>query len=108
MGPDNITPVFKKNCSSVLVKPLSYLFNRLLSSGCFPSFWKRSFVIPLHKTGNISEVNNYRPISKMSTIPKLFKALITVKLSALMKNCLSNCQHGFRSKHSIVTNNLLF
>lgn len=44
----------------------------------------------------------------MSVIPKVFEALITTKFSGLMNNCLSNNEHGFRSKHFIIINNLIF
>lgn len=62
-----------------------------LNTGCFPSFWKRFFATLLHEIYNISDVCNYKPISKISIILKIFEALITVKFSALLNNnCLPN------------------
>lgn len=56
----------------------------------------------------MSNVCNYRLISKKAVIQNIVKALITTKVSGLMSDCLSNRQHGFRSKHSVITNNLIF
>jgi len=87
-GPDGIPSAFLKNCSSVLVKPLHFIFNKSLNLDNFPDSWKRSFVSPIHKAGNRHNIANYRPISKMSIIPKIFEAIITKKT---FHNCLSSC-----------------
>lgn len=107
-GPDGIPSVLKKNCSSVLLKPLHFIFNKSLSLGYFPDIWKKSFVTPIHKTGDIHNVTNYRPISKMSIIPKMFEALITKKLSKIVSQVICKNQHGFRPNMSINTNILLY
>jgi len=83
-----------------------------LSSGSFQTVWKKSFLVPIFKSGDKCNVINYRPISKLSLIPKLFESLITKKLSNLLSNLLSNyiCpnQHGFRLKKSVSTNLLTY
>jgi len=84
------------------------IFNKSLGLGYFPNIWKKSFVTPVHKSGDKHNVINYRPISKMSIIPKMFEALITKKLSSIMTPLISNYQHGFRPIMSISTNVLLF
>jgi len=108
IGPDGIPPIFKKKCYSVLVKPLHYLFNLSLSTGVFPSFWKKSFITPIHKSGSKIDISNYRPISKFSSIPKLFEAIISKKLSSILLNYISPTQHGFLAKQSIFTNLLVY
>lgn len=107
-GPDGIPPIFLKKCFSVLVKPLHYLFNLSLSTGVFPTFWKKSFVTPIHKSGSKNDICNYRAISKLSAIPKLFEAIISKKLSSILLNYISPAQHGFLMKHSIFTNLLVY
>jgi len=64
--------------------------------------------MPIHKSGNKHNVSNYRPISKMSLIPKIFKSIITKKLMAIMSLYISIKQHGFRPKMSVSTNVLLY
>jgi len=62
------------------------------------------YITPIYKSGDKSNVRNYRPISKLSVIPKLFEAIITKKLTTLLVNYISPTQHGFLPKHSILTN----
>jgi len=97
-GPDGLPPIFLTSCLSVLIKPLHYLFNHSLSTGIFPQFWKKSYIIPTFKSGDKSNVMNYIPISKLSIIPKAFEAIITKKLSNLISKNISIHQHGFLSK----------
>jgi len=70
--------------------------------------WKMSFVTPIHKSGDKHDVTNYRPISKLSIIPKMFEVIITKKLSLIISPYICTNQHGFRSKMSISTNFLLY
>lgn len=107
VGPDEIPPSFLKSCMIPLTKPLHYLFNLSLSSGVFPDCWKKSFITPNFKSGDKNNCN-YRPISKLSVIPKMFEALITKKLVTIISNYISPFQHGFRPKHSILTNLLSY
>lgn len=48
-GPDMISSYFFINCKFVLAVPLLLLYNLSLSSGCFSSNWKISFVKPIKK-----------------------------------------------------------
>jgi len=91
-----------------LIKPLYYLFNLSLSSRVFPNCWKKSFITQIFKLGDKNNILNYRPISKLSLIPKIFEALITKKLVTLISNYINPFQHGFRPKHSILTNLLSY
>jgi hypothetical protein len=56
----------------VVTKPLAILLNLSLLSGVFPCVWKESYVVPLFKRGDKRNVSNYRGISILSAIPKLF------------------------------------
>jgi len=58
VGPDGIPSVFLKQCCSVLVKPLHFIFNKSLNLGYFPDSWKKSFVTPIHKTGDKHNITN--------------------------------------------------
>ena len=59
----------------------------------------------LHKGGDISDLNNYRPISKLSCLSKILESLINSQLcSFLSSNCiLSTYQSGFRPGHSTIS-----
>lgn len=107
-GPDNITPLVLKSCSSVIAPHLTLYFNQLLGMGCFPDVLKHGYLVPVHKSGDISVVGNYRPIVLQSVIAKVFEALILDFLSFKFKNVFITEQHGFRPGRSTVTNLCLF
>lgn len=79
-----------------------------LSTGSFPTYWKKSYIVPVFKSGDKSNVINYRPISKLSIIPKLFESIITKNLSKLLSNYICPNQHGFQPKKSVFTNLLIY
>lgn len=107
-GPDGIPNLLLKGCSKSLVLPLTLLFNSSLRLGYFPVVWKRSYLTPLHKSGSLLNVSNYRGIAKLSAIPKLFEKIITNFVSHNVAPILHPCQHGFRKGHSTITNLLQF
>jgi Notch-like protein len=53
-----------------IAKPLSYVFNLSLRTGMFPEKLKQCKVIQIFKAGNRLDVDNYRPISLLSSISK--------------------------------------
>ena len=52
------------------------MFNNIFKLGYFPELWSEGLVIPLHKKGNLNDVNNYRGITLLSCIGKLFTRII--------------------------------
>jgi hypothetical protein len=67
-----------------------------------PSIWKLARVIPLHKKGEKSDPGNYRPISNLCSLSKLFERIILNKINATGDHDGSH-QHGFKAKHSTST-----
>ena len=67
--------------------------------------WKLAKVSPIYKTGERIDPNNYRPISVLSTIARIFEKVIYEQLYDYLsrKNILDPRQSGFRSLHSTVT-----
>lgn len=107
-GPDNIPPFILKKCASRLASPLSYIFNLSLSSGVFPAVWKSSFVLPIFKSGERSNIANYRGVCIQSSVPKVLDSLIYDSLSFASKHFIVNQQHGFVAGRSTVTNLLCY
>lgn len=102
-GPDGIPVVVLQRCSPELAPLLSKLFNKLLSESCFPSCWKSSSVIPVYKnSGERSDPRNYRPISLLPVISKVFESIINVALVRLLDSSglFSDFQYGFRASRS--------
>lgn len=85
--------------------PLANLFNLSFATCEIPASWKSARVIPLHKGGGLSDTNNYRPISIINSITKIFEKLIFNQLSSYLanNNILSQHQSGFRPGHSTST-----
>lgn len=90
-----IPSIFFLNCKFVLTVPLLYLFNLSLSSGCFSSTWKLSFVTLIYKGNDVTNLINYRPISLISTIPKIFVSIMLKKITPLLTPLISLDQYGF-------------
>ena len=107
-GDDGIPPIFLKKCKFILSRPLYIIFNRSLTDGHFPSAWKSSIVSPIHKSGARSDIKNYRPISMLNIMGKLFEAIVAKKISTLTNSTLSLEQHGFMSGRSTATNLAVF
>ena len=102
---DDITALMIKSAKTELIKILKFLFNLSINKRKFPACWKVSKVTPLFKAGNASDVNNYRPISIIPTVGKLFERIIHTQSSTYLKNydLLTDSQSGFRPGHSTGT-----
>ena len=73
-----------------------------MSSGKYPQCLKYANVIPIHKEDSLLDPGNYRTISLLSNIYKIFEKILHYRLSSFLDNnhCLYNAQYGFRKKHS--------
>ena len=75
-GIDKISNRILKMAALVIYKNLTDLVNLSITSGVFPSHWKIAEVSPLFKSGDLRNANNYRPISVLPTIARVFERLI--------------------------------
>ena len=91
--------------SSIVGPSLAYIFKSCIDAEIFPNEWKIAKVIPLFKKGSKRELGNYRPISVLPLVSKVFEKLIYYQLyDYLQENRLLNTyQSGFRSMHSTTT-----
>ncbi len=94
-GPDKISAKLLKNCASIVCSSLCALFNKSLSSGKFPYEWKLSNVIPIPKKGPAEDVSNYRPISLLSLVSKVFERCVYNQLISHISTQLHHLQFGF-------------
>jgi hypothetical protein len=74
-----------------------------LFSGVFPCVWKESYVVPLFKSGEKRNISNYRGISILSAIPKLFEKFVCDVITPITRPLISDDQHGFVGGRSTVT-----
>jgi hypothetical protein len=75
-GVDGISPRLLKMVSAEITPSLTKLFNMSLHKGIFPDIWKQANVMPLFKKGKHSDINNYRPVSLLSSISKVFEKVV--------------------------------
>ena len=103
-GHDGISTKLLKACKNEICKPLTLIINQklMLSTGIFPDTLKVAKVIPLFKKGDHLLLDNYRPISILPSISKLFERIIFNQINAYFSShdMYYNGQYGFRHKHS--------
>jgi potassium voltage-gated channel Eag-related subfamily H protein 8 len=102
VGYDTISTKLVKTLRPYLVCPLTRIVNQCLHSGTFPNALKIAKVIPIHKKGDTSNFNNYRPISLLPAISKIFEKVMYQQLHQYFSqsNLFYDAQYGFRSRFS--------
>ena len=105
-GPDGISARMLRETALSITQPLTSLFNMLIQQRSFPSLWKFANVIPIPKNSTCkSSPSNYRPISLLPIISKLFEEHIyCVLLDRFQHHCpISQHQWGFQAGKSAAT-----
>ena len=101
-GYDNISNKLIKLAKGVLTQPLTLISNQILRTGIFPKELKISRVKPLFKSGDPLQFNNYRPVSLLPSLSKIFEHVIFDQIMCYLteNSLLSSEQFGFRPGHS--------
>jgi hypothetical protein len=104
-GPDGIPPILLKEANPEIKKSLCKIFNKSLNLGVFPNNWKHANVHPLFKKGNRASVSNYRPVSLLNIITKVFEKIIYKHIynHFLDTNTISQYQSGFLPGKSTIS-----
>jgi len=80
-GHDLITNSILKKLPHKAVLFMKALFNALLKLSCFPANWKLATIIMIKKPGKVNtDPNNYKPISLLSSVSKIFEKIIHTRL----------------------------
>jgi hypothetical protein len=97
-GLDSICSEFLKYACDVVVPFLTKLFNKLYDTGSFPAGWCKSVIIPIYKKGDDRNPDNYRGISLLSIVSKVFTSILNKRLYtwAEAEEKISCEQAGFR------------
>ena len=113
-GIDKITNEMIKAGRNVIIEQIQTLFNLILKSGKFPSCWNTGIITPIYKKGDKMDPSNYRGITLLNTMSKLFTSVLKQRLTKYIdKNkLLVREQIGFIPKfstcdHIFVLNQLL-
>ena len=92
-----------KNYEPELFYMLAELFNKCLKESFFPYCWKVSSVVPVFKNvGERSTGKNYKPVSLLYVVSKVFEKLVNNRIADHLEKCglFSDFQYGFRSYRS--------
>ena len=97
----NFLKIIKKSISNYL----SYCFNRMICLGVYPNVLKKAIVYPIFKKGDPNKMENYRPISTLSNINKIFEYIIDsqIRQYLTLNNILSDRQFGFVKNSSPIS-----
>ena len=104
-GLDRIPSKLLKMAASIIAPSLTSIFSKSILTGLYPNDWKAAKVTPLLKKGIKSDPNNYRPISVIPVVSKVFEKIVYSQLYHYLDSnkLLLGCQSGFRSLHSTLT-----
>ena len=102
LGPDRIQTKLLKDAADSTPDSLAETFSLSIQTAIFPDERKIANVSPIHKSGSKANCGNYRPISVISALAKLFERLVyNHQLISYLEdnNIITKLQSGFRSKH---------
>ncbi len=104
-GADNLHPRVLKEISESLVTPVTLIYRKSLDESFLPQVWRDANITPIHKKGNKSNSNNYRPVSLTSILCKILESIIKDAIIEFLKKhkLLYKFQHAFIGKRSCTT-----
>ena len=105
-GEDGIENEFFTAARMILTPILTALFNSILKSGVYPEEWSRGTIYPIHKKGSVSNPNNFRGITLLSSMSKICSTILNNILTLWCQTNykLSEEQCGFRKGYSTIDN----
>lgn len=104
-GTDNIGPKILKISAPVIFKPITYIINLSIATCTFPDRMKEAKITPIYKKGDKSIPGNYRPISILPTLSKIFEKHLASQIRNYLNefDLLVKEQSGFREHHSCMS-----
>ena len=102
LGPNSIPTQILKLISPEIKLILSNRLNECINSGIFPDCLKLATITPVHKKDSKLNVENYRPVSLLSNISKIFEKILHNQIYSFLEdnNILFKNQFGFRKNHN--------
>ena len=105
-GIDSVPAEFLKNSIDIISPILAQLFNKIFETGTFPLLWQRQLLTAIYKKGDDSDPSNYRGVSLISIVSKVFLGIIYLRIEKFCtsKNLLVEEQGGFRKGRWTIDN----
>ena len=97
-GADGITIAMLRTTFPVVGPHLLHVINNCVVHSDLPSLWRAATVVPLHKTGDMGDPSNYRPISVLPVVAKLCERVVCSQLMDYLtvNHIICPQQYGFR------------
>ena len=89
-----------QTAATVCAPYLTQCFNACIDSSTFPHDLKLADIVPCHKRGSTIDKSNYRTISLLPSISKIFERLLADQMNPFLETVFSKYLCGFRQKHS--------
>ena len=105
VGSDKISAKLIKDAKLIIAPFLTRIINAGYKTSTFPDSMKTTVIKPLHKKKSIDDIANYRPISILPTLSKVYERAASNQIINYLESQkkLSKCQHAYRSMHSTLT-----
>ena len=105
-GPDQILIEYIKNTIQITLPTFTLLFNSIFRTGNYPDEWSDSIICPIFKSGCKKDPNNYRGISLVNSLCKLYSSVLNNRLYkwAELNGKIDEAQAGFREGYSTTDN----
>ena len=104
-GIDKISIFFLKTAINTIGPIIADIFNFSLKNKIFPNRWKTAIIKPIPKVNNPTKLKDYRPISLLTTLSKIFEKLVSdqMKKHFLDNSLMNKNQSGYKPHHSCTT-----
>ena len=101
-GCDEIVADFFIDSKDFITPYLVKIFNKIYQDGVYPSAWTKGIIVPIHKKGDKLDAQNYRGITLINSMAKIFSLCLRNRLNKWceMEKVLNESQFGFRDKKS--------
>lgn len=101
-GIDEITAAELKLICPLISEVLAYIVNLVLTTGVFPTELKVARVTPIYKGGGMNDMSNYRPVSVLTILSKIFEGVIYDRLISFFNKhqVITAHQYGFQKNKS--------
>ena len=98
MGNDHLMNKYLMESSDILASHICDIFNAVFDSGFFPDKWSEGLIVPVHKKGMLHDPNNYRGITLLSCLSKLFTSVLNNRINKFCdeNSVISDAQFGFK------------
>lgn len=105
MGLDGLPLIFIKMILPFIGPVLTHIVNFAFTSSTFPRAWKLSKVLPVHKKSRLRRLEDFRPISILPCLSKVFEILTKEQVISFLdvNRFVDRYQSGFRKEHSTGT-----